>query len=406
MSVTSDITESDPPEVEAAEPSPGRFPEGQIARVVVWTLIALLVGAIAVAAVVWRSLESIPTVPLEVDSARGRLQGVSAEDLLEQQAIAAQLEADTVAAEAADAEEALLADPDPIEGVRAALEGRDVNDLDIEFAHGTPVPDGDHDTYLLIGSDLSEALADVIIYVLLPRDGSDPLLASLPRDLYLPNPCTQQNSRLNAALNGCGVFANGPELLSLMVEDYTGIKVDHFAIVNFEGFTEVIDAFGGLEICVEHAVRDRKSFLSLPAGCTQADGETVLQWVRSRRTQELVDGEWRLQEGVDDFVRQDRQQQVLLDIAGKLGSFSSITAFSRVLAGLANSLTFDDSLNVPAMAQTAWELRGIDLDTVQRVKPGTEGYRTDHQAYVQLPTETFTDALANVQVEVDTTEAS
>jgi len=406
MSVTPDVTESDPPEAESGEPTPGLFPGGPIARVIAWTLVALLAGAVAIGLLVWRSLESIPTLPLEVESARGRLEDVTAEDLAEQQEIAAQIEAEQVAAEAADAAENEIVDPDPIEGVRAALEGRDVNGLTVEFAHGDPVPDAAFDSYLLIGSDKSEALADVIIYVLLARDGSDPVLASLPRDLYLPNPCTQQNSRLNAALNGCGEFANGPELLSLMVEDYTGIPVDHFAIVNFEGFTEVIDAFGGLEICVEYPVRDAKSFLSLPAGCTQADGETVLQWVRSRRTEELVDGVWRTQEGVDDFVRQDRQQAVLIDIAGKLGSFSSITAFSNVIGGLANSVTFDDSLNLPALVQTAWELRRIDLATIERVSPGTEGYRTDHQAYVELPTESFTHALEEVRVSVDTTEAS
>jgi LCP family protein required for cell wall assembly len=242
--------------------------------------------------------------------------------------------------------------------------------------------------------------------VLLPRDGRDPVLASLPRDLYLPNPCTRQNSRINAALNGCGEFANGPELVGLMVEDYTGVPVDHFAIVNFEGFTEVIDAFGGLEICVDHPVRDIKSFLSLPAGCTEADGETVLQWVRSRRTEELVDGVWRTMEGVDDFARQQRQQDVLLDIAAKLRSFSSITAFSEVVNGLREAVTFDDSLNVPALIQTAWDLRGINLSTINRVLVEYEGHRTDYGAYVELPTESFSDALQDAAVEVDTTQAS
>lgn len=404
--MTSDVTESDQPEVEDGEQGSGLFPDGQLARVIVWTLVALMAGAVAIGLVVWRSIESIPTVPLEVDSARGRLEGVTDADRLEQQALAAQLEADTVAAEAAESADEVFLDPDPLDGVRAALEGRDVNGLDIEFARSPAVPDAAFDSYLLIGSDLSEALADVIIYVLLPRDGTDPVLASLPRDLYLPNPCTQQNSRLNAALNGCGEFANGPELLSLMVEDYTGVKVDHFAIVNFEGFTEVIDAFGGIEICVEYPVRDFKSFLSLPAGCTQADGETVLQWVRSRRTQEYVDGVWRTQPGVDDFVRQERQQEVLLDIAGKLRSFSSLTAFTEVVSGVAGSMTFDDSLNVRALVQTAWDLRGIDLETIARVSPSTEGYRTDHGAYVQIPTEYFADALAVPQASVDTTDAS
>ncbi|HDH03535.1 MAG TPA: LytR family transcriptional regulator, partial [Actinobacteria bacterium] len=237
MSISSDVTESGSPESPTPAESQGRTLGNRLARVVAWTVLGAVVFAVVVGAVIWRSLDSIPKVPVEVESARGRLNAVTGADLAEQQSIAADLEAQVLAAEAAADE--VVVDPDFLETQRAALDDRNVDDIVIDFAKATPVPDAVYDSYLLIGSDLSESLADVIIYVLLPRDGSDPILTSLPRDLYLPNPCTRQNSRLNAALNGCGEFANGPELLGLMVEDYTGIPVDHFAIVNFEGFADV-----------------------------------------------------------------------------------------------------------------------------------------------------------------------
>ncbi len=391
MSISSDVTESGSPESPPPAEPKGRSLGNRLARLVVWTVLGTVVFAVVVGAFIWRSLDAIPKVPVEIETARSRLTEVTGEDLAEQQAIAADLEAQVLAA-AAGADEVVV-DPDFLETQRLALEDRSVDDIAIEFARAVPVADAVYDSYLLIGSDLSEALADVIIYVLLPRDGSDPVLTSLPRDLYLPNPCTQQNSRINAALNGCGEFANGPELLGLMVEDFTGIPVDHFAIVNFEGFADVVDAFGGLEICVEYPVKDSKSFLSLPAGCTQADGETVLQWVRSRNTRELVDGVWRTQEGVDDFVRQERQQQILLGMAAKLGSFSSITAFSRVVNGLAGAVTFDTGLSVPGLVQTAWDFRGIDLTTIDQVSVLTTSFRTEYGALVELPAESFTDAL-------------
>ena len=66
------------------------------------------------------------------------------------------------------------------------------------FAFGEPVDDADHESILLVGSDASGRLADVIIDVLLPADGSTPIMVSLPRDLYLPNPCTQRWSRINS----------------------------------------------------------------------------------------------------------------------------------------------------------------------------------------------------------------
>ena len=81
--------------------------------------------------------------------------------------------------------------------------------------------------------------ADVIVLLLLPADGSDPVMVSIPRDLYLPNPCTGGYTRVNATLNGCGEAATGPELLSVAVEDFTGVQIDHFAVFDFEGFQAI-----------------------------------------------------------------------------------------------------------------------------------------------------------------------
>ena len=149
--------------------------------------------------------------------------------------------------------------------------------------------------FLVIGSDYRPQLgagsrADVIVLVLLPADGADPVMVSIPRDLYLPNPCIGGYTRINATLNGCGEAASGPELLSVAVEDFTGVEIDHFVVFDFEGFKAIVDRVGGVEICVEHAVRDSKTDppLDLPAGCTVADGAMTLSWVRSRHTQELV----------------------------------------------------------------------------------------------------------------------
>ena len=191
-----------------------------------------------------------------------------------------------------------------------------------------------------------------------------------------------------------------------MVEEYTGVPIDHFAIVNFSGFTDVIDAFDGLEICVDHPVRDVKASLELSAGCTQADGEVVLQWVRSRATQELVDGSWHTMEGVDDFVRQERQQDVLIDIANKLGSFSSLASLTDVAAGLANAVTFDEGMDIAKLVQTGWALRDIGLATISRVQPGFRNYVTESGAFVVVPTASFADAFMAASVQVDTPQAS
>ena len=184
---------------------------------------------------------------------------------------------------------------------------------------GDPADDV-YDTYLIVGSDEGDHRADVILLVLVPHDGSAPLMVSLPRDLYLPNRCTGGLTRLNANFNGCGAEINGATQLAGAVEDFTGLQVDHFALFTFDGFETIIDALGGTEICVDHPVREAGK-LDLPAGCTQATGAQALGWMRSRFTQEYVDGRWRTMPGVDDLARNQRQQELILSMGGRLADF-------------------------------------------------------------------------------------
>ncbi len=396
------------PHTESLDTSAAPPPEGgrPLRRVLLMLGAAAFLVVLFVVIVTIVRLNQIERVPFDQTSARQTLETVSEEDLAVVQDELNEFEAEIIEQEAAE-QAAAIVDGDLLEDVRERLSDTEItSSFLVPFASGTPVPDDVHETYLLLGTDLSRKRADVIIMVMLPRDGSEPVLASLPRDLYLPNPCLERNSRINAALFGCGEFVNGPELVAMMVEDFTGVPVDHFAIVDFDGFTEVIDAFGGLEICVDNPVRDVKSELSLPAGCTDANGEIVLQWVRSRSTQELVNGQWRTMAGVDDFARQERQQEVLIDIADKLGSFSSVAALTDVAAGLASSVTFDAGMDLANLVQTAWNLRDINLASINRVQPGFRNYITDSGAFVVVPTESFTDAFEAATLEVDTTDAS
>ena len=168
-----------------------------------------------------------------------------------------------------------------------------------------PLPDDMFNSVLLIGADASGFLADVLIYVLLPSDGSTPIMASLPRDLYLVDECSGGYARVNSALGGSRGVASGPELLALTVKDFTGIEVDHFARVNFSGFEWIVDQLGGTTVCVgDRSIRDPKSGLNLGPGCHQADGPTTLAWVRSRNPEyQGEDGEWTRPGGSDSTGR-------------------------------------------------------------------------------------------------------
>lgn len=275
------------------------------------------------------------------------------------------------------------AEPDNLSGIQLAKLGSPV------------LPDELFTSILLIGSDASGALADSIIYVLLPSDGSDPIMVSLPRDLWLPNRCTEGFTRINANLNGCGEAATGPELLALAVENFTGISVDHYVRVSFAGFSNVIDWMGGITICVNAPTRDLKAHLDIPSGCNAAGGDTTLAWVRSRHTEQFVNGAWTAV-GSSDFSRQTHQQDVLIQLARKLAAYRSPTSLAEALERLSSAVRMDSGWSITQIASLGFRYRDLDTESIVRLRLETEDYRTSGGAWVLLPKETFNRSLSRV----------
>ena len=357
--------------------------------------LAVLFGATGVVLVAiagwsaWSSIERVPfedavsaadvleTIPaLEVDALR------AAEDAAEEAALLAELE-DMAVEELAELKARLLDETPAQTGV------------ELPFLSSPELPDDLFTSYLMVGVE-GGFRADAIIYLLRPSDGSTPIMVSLPRDLYLRNPCTDRYTRVNAGLGGCAGYAGGAELLSLMVKEFTGIEVDHFARVDFSGFQRVIDALGGVDICVENPVRDAKAFLDLPAGCSRVGGDQALAWVRSRQTEELVDDVWKKVPGVSDFTRQRKQQEMLFKIAGRLNSFASLASFSEVASSLAGTVALDTGFSFGDAVSLAWKFRGTGASDVKRISISVRDYVTSGGAYVLVPTATFNDTLAKV----------
>ena len=263
-------------------------------------------------------------------------------------------------------------------------------------AFGEPIPDSVFDAYLLVGSDASGYLADAIILALQPTDGSAPIMVSLPRDLYLWNACKRDFTRLNEGLGGCPGFASGSELMAIMVEDYTGIPIDHLARVNFDGFAGVVDAMGGITICVDNPTRDPKAGLDIPnPGCQEADGQLALAWVRSRRMEQLIDGKWVVVSG-SDFARQRRQQDVLFQLAARAAGFSSPGALTERLSAVASSIRLDSGWSFGQAVATAWKYRGISKSSVRRFSIRVTDYTAPSGARVLLPVVPFRDELGKV----------
>jgi len=262
------------------------------------------------------------------------------------------------------------------------------------------VPESAFQSFLVVGSDEGGARADVIILALFPAGDADPVMLSLPRDLYLPNRCGSTYSRINATLRGCGTEVNGPTLLALTVEDFTGIQVDHFALFDFDGFERIIDAVGGVEVCVDRPVRDPKSSLDLGAGCTNASGAQALAWVRSRSTQEQVNGTWRSMRGVNDLTRNERQQDVILAMFSKLKRFDSPSQLAGIVKSLTDEFTLDDQLGVGDAISLAWSLRSLNPDRITRLSIPVRDFTTEDGSRVLLPTDSFASILEAARPEL------
>ena len=380
-------------------------------------LVVLLVAGVLygtwTAISVWLSFRSIERVELDIDAARERIANTPAEQLPEPPPVEIDGDFIPIIEEIeTDPVEALApTDPVPADGplaeepavtTTAAPQPPDITGeqlpYDPAFSTSSEIPNEAFEAFLIIGSDAKPnrggKRADVIILALIPADGSPPILVSLPRDLWLKIPCWNKLNRINAALNGCGDIANGPELLALTVAQFTGIQADHFALFNFEDFERVIDAFGGIKICVENPVRDDD--FKLAAGCTIATGEIALLWVRSRKTQEYVDGRWRTVPGVSDLTRNERQQDVLLQLLGKVNSLEALTSLVEIVDSVVDAVMIDEGMTIGGAIGLAWGLRGLDPNDIRRLTVPVRYHVTDGGASVLLPRSSFADVLAQV----------
>ena len=127
------------------------------------------------------------------------------------------------------------------------------------------------------GGDLGTVRTDTIMLMHLPLRGK-PTLVSIPRDSYVPVPGYGYD-KINAAFS-----IGGPQLLVETVEQNTGLHVDRYAEIGMGGLAGVVDAAGGVEICVAEPIDDPLANINLQPGCQQMDGPTALGYVRTRAT--------------------------------------------------------------------------------------------------------------------------
>ncbi len=270
------------------------------------------------------------------------------------------------------------------------LEGNiTVNDITDELGDDRPekvVKDTEHQplNILLLGSDTREGagnniggetpgLSDTTILLHISANRENAYGVSIPRDAMVNMPsCKREDRSMSAA--GLQQFnaayaIGGPGCTAKTIEQITDIRMDNYVVVDFNGFKNMVDALGGVEVCLPEEVNDTTGHINLPAGTYTVKGDRALDYVRVR---------YAISEN-GDIGRMKRQQTFLAAMSNKAlsaGTLINPVRLYNFLDAATESLTTDfEGLN--QLAGLAQQLKGIGLDNVQFLTVPFESYAPD-----------------------------
>jgi len=258
----------------------------------------------------------------------------------------------------------------------------------------TPIPamaDNNTINFLLIGHDQglpSSFRTDTMVAVILwPNDGQVAMI-SIPRDLWVYIP-TVGMQRINTAYEyGIGNYPGGGfALLRDTIAYNLGIRIDHMAMVDFGGFSRIVDTLGGVDVPVACPYTDWRLLdpsddpndpnnwaeYMVPAGMIHMNGDVALWYARSR-------------EASSDFDRSRRQQEVLRAIFAQALKTNTLGHIPQLYADFSSTITTDLGLaDILKLALYAPKLTNADIRSYYISPPYVNPWVTPGGADVLLP---------------------
>lgn len=206
--------------------------------------------------------------------------------------------------------------------------------------------------------------SDAIMILHIDSDRRGASVISIPRDSWVNIP-GQGPAKINAAFS-----YGGPALAVRTIEAVTDIRIDHLAVIDWDGFRALTDALGGVTLDVPKTVHDRYRNITWTAGRHRMNGEEALNYVGQRAG--LAGG---------DFDRIHRQQyflQTLLDETLSQELIKEPRTAYKILDLLTENLSVDSDWSVGSMRGLVLSLRhlrsaGIQYLTVPLEGTGMEG---------------------------------
>ena len=199
---------------------------------------------------------------------------------------------------------------------------------------------------LLLGSDtrsgseaaqVSGSRADSIMLMHIPADGKGVYLVSIMRDTWVNIP-GYGSAKINAALNYGGI-----SLQVATVENLLGIKIDHVAEIEFEGFKALVNSVGGVDVQVPFNFDI--NIWSFKQGMQHMDGGAALAFVRARY--QFADGDYQRVRNQRAFLRG------LYNTMKAKGALSNVGSFQSAVESIAGYMRVDSGLDAAQIAQIA-----------------------------------------------------
>lgn len=206
------------------------------------------------------------------------------------------------------------------------------------------------------------ARSDTMLLVHISKKRDNAVIISLPRDSVVTIPehissdgtktIPARQNKLNAAFS-----IGGAPLLISTLEGATGLRIDHYIEINFLGFKNIIDALGGIDVCVKRDINDPKSYLTLKAGVHTLDGLQALRYVRTRYF-----------DGRGDIGRMERQQEFMSAVLRKASSSGTLLNPIKLVNffnAAIKTVTTDEQLDKNDLLTLGKQLKNLSADNVR-----------------------------------------
>ena len=220
------------------------------------------------------------------------------------------------------------------------------------------------------GPDAAGERNDVTMLVHISDNPRRVTVISFPRDLVVPiAECTDGDGSVRgggtAMINTAfetGGETGGLNCIVQTVSQLSGLPIQFAAKVTWGGVIKITDAIGGVEVCLDRAVRDVDAGLELPAGMSTVSGSTALAFLRARHS--IGDG--------SDLSRIGNQQQYMSRLARKLVSedvLSNPATLYKLAATALHNVTPSTSLTNPmTLVQIALAVKDVPFDDITFVQ--------------------------------------